>query len=548
MKQILLIAVLACLMAEGHAQENSHGSSTSPQQVERLSPSQQRELAETLRDYTSAARALEEARQEQVLHRFDLTAEERSELEQLYNAYRKALNESVPPLSDIPNTREMGNTELLRYLKEKLAAISAAARVKRDYVDKFASVLSAEQIRELYNTEGQLATQLKAAAASAGFDLLSGADGDSDRINETEANSTAAIPQLPVKGNCVLKSAHLPLRRSKKITGSGRYITQNLGRVDHYTGIAANAFVSVTVSRTAREMTLTADDNVMDYITVTKDNGRIGFRVNASNMQNIRIRAVIPFSPRLRELSASGYGSIVCEEPLRSDRDIHISSSGGATIEADAAGTADITLEVTGYAAYAGTLSGRSATATINGGAKAKGNLAVTESVSFSLSGYGEYKGDIKARSLELGITGGARMEGSIHTQTMETTISGYAKMTGKIETGTLDVQLTGGASLHAALSGRRLSATLSGYAKAVLKPLLKNPIPLDNAELFVSAGSDFNAPTLPLRTCRINATGYASAHLYCTGTLRTSITSGAKITYDGPCEVYNETSNVRHR
>lgn len=51
-----------------------------------------------------------------------------------------------------------------RDFKTKLSNIAATAQVKRDYVDKFAAVLTAEQIRRLYNTEGEIGTNIKRAA------------------------------------------------------------------------------------------------------------------------------------------------------------------------------------------------------------------------------------------------------------------------------------------------------------------------------------------------------------------------------------------------
>ncbi len=88
-----------------------------------------------------------------------LTSRQRKEFEPLYKAYREALDKAV-------NTPDAGTDEAAQRqgLKTKLSNIAATAQVKRDYVDKFAAVLTTEQIRRLYNTEGEIGTNIKRAA------------------------------------------------------------------------------------------------------------------------------------------------------------------------------------------------------------------------------------------------------------------------------------------------------------------------------------------------------------------------------------------------
>lgn len=88
-----------------------------------------------------------------------LTSRQRKEFEPLYKAYREALDKAI-------NTPDAGTDEAAQRqgLKTKLSNIAATAQVKRDYVDKFAAVLTAEQIRRLYNTEGEIGTNIKRAA------------------------------------------------------------------------------------------------------------------------------------------------------------------------------------------------------------------------------------------------------------------------------------------------------------------------------------------------------------------------------------------------
>lgn len=519
-RSILLLTALLLLICNTHARQ-ADDLYACIQQLEKLSPEQQQRLAEQLRDYDYAARALEEARQAKALQQFELTEAQRRELEKLYKEYREALAACSVQVGDTAaQMREMGNTELLRHLKQKLEAIAAAAEVKREYVDRFAQVLSAEQIRELYNSESRMAAELRDAA-------------------------TAAVESVgkPTSGN--LRTTY---KRTKKLKGSGHLVSRSAGTPGPYNSLTVNSCIELTLSDTAREIIVTADDNVVDYVQPLNAGGNLSFRINADNLTNVTVKIVVPLSQQLREIKAAGYARIVSEKPLRSDRDICFAASGGGRITADAATSAGVRLEVTGYARFEGDLSGSRADVSVSGGASAEGDVTATGRCTVGISGYAKFKGRIAAHEVDTEVTGGAQMRGFIQSTELAATISGYAKIYSGIDTETCSVNVSGGALLDAPFSGKKLNATGSGYAKIALRPLRKNPSPVDTAVIDLSAGADFIAPSLPLRTCSVKASGYAKADLNCTGTLRTSVSSGAKITYGGSCEVYNETEHVRRR
>lgn len=104
---------------------------------------------------------LNKAAREQVVRELGLSPRQRKEFEPLYKAYREALDKAVDAGGTVPGTDEASQRNIL---KTKLSNIAATAQVKRDYVDKFAAVLTAEQIRRLYNTEGNIGTNIKRAA------------------------------------------------------------------------------------------------------------------------------------------------------------------------------------------------------------------------------------------------------------------------------------------------------------------------------------------------------------------------------------------------
>ena len=227
------------------------------------------DAAETAAVANQSIEELNKAAREQVVRELGLTSRQRKEFEPLYKAYREALDKAV-------NTPDAGTDEAAQRqgLKTKLSNIAATAQVKRDYVDKFAAVLTAEQIRRLYNTEGEIGTNIKRAAV------------DRRRNQNT------------------------------RLKGSGRMVTQDWGKAGDYTGISAAAFFDVTVSPTARTISVTADDNVIDYLVLERDGGTLKFRVNANNTENISVSVVVPASAALRQISAGSYGKVTCKLPL----------------------------------------------------------------------------------------------------------------------------------------------------------------------------------------------------------------------------------------
>lgn len=161
-------------------------------------------------------------------------------------------------------------------------------------MDKFAAVLTAEQIRRLYNTEGEIGTNIKRAAV------------DRRRNQNT------------------------------RLKGSGRMVTQDWGKAGDYTGISAAAFFDVTVSPTARTISVTADDNVIDYLVLERDGGTLKFRVNANNTENISVSVVVPASAALRQISAGSYGKVTCKLPLKGPSvAVSVSSYGSVIADID---------------------------------------------------------------------------------------------------------------------------------------------------------------------------------------------------------------------
>ena len=247
------------------------------------------DAAETAAVANQSIEELNKAAREQVVRELGLPRASARSSNRSYKAYREAPRQGRQyPGCGNGRGRSTAGTQ------NQAPNIAATAQVKRDYVDKFAAVLTAEQIRRLYNTEGEIGTNIKRAAV------------DRRRNQNT------------------------------RLKGSGRMVTQDWGKAGDYTGISAAAFFDVTVSPTARTISVTADDNVIDYLVLERDGGTLKFRVNANNTENISVSVVVPASAALRQISAGSYGKVTCKLPLKGPSvAVSVSSYGSVIADID---------------------------------------------------------------------------------------------------------------------------------------------------------------------------------------------------------------------
>lgn len=418
------------------------------------------DAAETAAVANQSIEELNKAAREQVVRELGLTSRQRKEFEPLYKAYREALDKAV-------NTPDAGTDEAAQRqgLKTKLSNIAATAQVKRDYVDKFAAVLTAEQIRRLYNTEGEIGTNIKRAAV------------DRRRNQNT------------------------------RLKGSGRMVTQDWGKAGDYTGISAAAFFDVTVSPTARTISVTADDNVIDYLVLERDGGTLKFRVNANNTENISVSVVVPASAALRQISAGSYGKVTCKLPLKGPSvAVSVSSYGSVIADIDTPGTAQL-----------------------------------------NVSSYGKFSGSVRCNDCELRVSSYGSAQAPVDCRNnCQVTVGSYAKFSGAVTVNSRQAKLTvsSGGSFNGTFSGNSLEAEVGSYGKINLKGSAQ----VASAAVRVSSGAVFSAPELRVADYDLTVSNYAKADVWCSGTLRINASTAARITYDGPCRVESLTDNIRRR
>ena len=456
------------------------------------------DAAETAAVANQSIEELNKAAREQVVRELGLTSRQRKEFEPLYKAYREALDKAV-------NTPDAGTDEAAQRqgLKTKLSNIAATAQVKRDYVDKFAAVLTAEQIRRLYNTEGEIGTNIKRAAV------------DRRRNQNT------------------------------RLKGSGRMVTQDWGKAGDYTGISAAAFFDVTVSPTARTISVTADDNVIDYLVLERDGGTLKFRVNANNTENISVSVVVPASAALRQISAGSYGKVTCKLPLKGPSvAVSVSSYGSVIADIDTPGTAQ--LNVSSYGKFSGSVRCNDCELRVSSYGSAQAPVDCRNNCQVTVGSYAKFSNDIKASVLTLKISSGASVSSTLFSDALTLSVDSYAKFSGAVTVNSRQAKLTvsSGGSFSGTFSGNSLEAEVGSYGKINLKGSAQ----VASAAVRVSSGAVFSAPELRVADYDLTVSNYAKADVWCSGTLRINASTAARITYDGPCRVESLTDNIRRR
>lgn len=486
---------------------------------------------------------LNAAAREQVVRELKLTREQRKQFDPLYDAYRKALAEAVKAEKD--DAREGDEAAQRRRLITRLDNIAATAEVKRDYVERFAKVLTAEQIRRLYNAEGEIATSIKRATGS----------------------------------------KH-SWREVVRIKGKGRQVTQEWGAAGDYTGIAASSYFQITVSPSARTITVTADEQLIDHIALDRTDGVLRFgrnaQIRAEGTFDLSVKVTVPLSTALRSLSAGSYGSIDCPVTLKGES-VEVSVSSYGRVKAELAPSNRAVVKIGSYGKFEGSVTCDECEYTLSSYGSATGAVVCRKQGKVSIGSYARFSDPVKAPVLGVQVASGASMSGALECEQLRLSVSSYGKVDGAIRASDAEVSVASSASLHSDLKSHTLALALSSYAKftgsaecrelrltaqssasfdAKLaarsfvatvgtygKVRIQGDATVEKGTVTLSSSGYFAAPALRVADYTIDARGhYSKAEVWCSGTLRIDAATTAQVTYDGPCRVEATPNNIRRK
>ncbi|CDC95646.1 putative uncharacterized protein [Alistipes sp. CAG:268] len=503
---LLIVALGAAFYAEGSSSDPAMRQAVADiraaiDDFEQTAPGRQ-----TLDELNAAAR-------EEVVRLLNLSARQRKVFDPIYASYREALERAVRSVSD-PVTADDARQRTV--LKERLSNIAAVAQVKRDYVDRFAEVLTAEQIRQLYNAEGQIGTSIKRAA------------GGSTGSKRAAGERRTEMPRV--------------------LSGSGRRVSQDWGTAGDYTAIETGAFFHVTVSPTARTITVTADDNVIDYLKLDRTGGRLAFSLlprsgRTRRIENLSISVVVPVSASLREISVGSYAGFESATPLRV-KNLSVSVSSYGSVKADIVDSGDSRLQVSSYGRFTGKVESAGAQLTVASYGTFEGPLSCVGTAAVSVGSYGSFNGDIRAAQADLSVSSGGKFSGALRADAASVGVSSYARFSGPIDVSELKASVSSSGVLQSAFAGRRCEASVASYGKLVFT----GSADVEAVSVQLSPQSSFSAPDLRVKRYDIRTSSYSKADVWCSESLRVDAAATSQVTYDGPCRLEAQTSTVRRR
>ena len=220
---------------------------------------------------------------------------------------------------------------------------------------------------------------------------------------------------VAVAVGCLYGTARTLVDRTGRLTlkGSGHLPTRTFD-APRFDGVYASSTADVTIVKGSGPITVEADDNVMEYVAIRVEEGRLRIKLDTdqryNNFNNVTFRVTVPTNGRLAELKASGAAKIVAEPVLTAD-EIEFDASGAAKLVAMVAcETCEIDISGASRAEIGGRIGACEAEA--SGAAKLK-LVARTATCDLDASGASNIEAIGAADRCELSASGAAKIDAS---------------------------------------------------------------------------------------------------------------------------------------
>jgi hypothetical protein len=273
------------------------------------------------------------------------------------------------------------------------------------------------------------------------------------------------------------------------IKGTGPSKTKDF-QVSNFHGIdVSNGFDVVLVQGNSEGLTLTVQENLLEYITVKVDQGILKIYSDKNINSTQPMKARITFRD-LSKLNVSGGGDVTSETPVNVQK-MDIGMSGGGDI------------------AF---------------------NLNADE-MKCGISGGGDLKVDGNIRNYDLDLTGGGDVTSVINTSaTIDCRVSGGGdvKITSKAKTSDAKIDISGGGDLTMELNAEKLKCSLSGGGDATISGQA------GVVNISLNGGGDLNARNLQSGTLDFQVSGGSDIHVNVSNELTGQISGGGNVYYTG--------------
>ncbi len=282
--------------------------------------------------------------------------------------------------------------------------------------------------------------------------------------------------------SCISSQGFIPVK------GTGASVDKDYNVTD-FSGIrVSGGFDVILVQGNAEGVTLTAQENLFEHITVEVVQGILNIYTEENIMATKPLKARISFKI-IDKLKVSGGGDIIAETPLNVPQlDAEISGGGDLTAEIK---TDDLKCRMSG-----------GGDATINGTAG---------KIDMVMSGGGDLKALMDANNVLCNLSGGGDLTLKSNTEIR------YA-----------GIELSGGGDLDATMNADQVKLTLSGGGNTWLKGKTSG------MDITISGGGDVNANDFASGIARIQASGGSDVNVNVSDELTGQITGGGDLYYSG--------------
>jgi hypothetical protein len=272
------------------------------------------------------------------------------------------------------------------------------------------------------------------------------------------------------------------------VKGSGPSVNKDF-QVGNFHGIdVSHGFDVILVQGNSEKLTLTIQENLLQYVTVEVTGGVLRIYSDKNFMTTEPLKARITFKD-ISDIIVSGGGDITAETPLNvSKMNIHISGGGdiSATIN-----TSALNCEISG------------------GGDVKLGGKA--DSYGIELSGGGDITSDVNAAKIACRVSGG----GDVTLRG-----GGHASIAG--------VEISGGGDLNMTTDADKIDCSVSGGGDAKLNGKATE------VKINLNGGGNLDARNLTASNLEFEVSGGSDIHVNVTNELTGQISGGGNIYYTG--------------
>ncbi len=282
--------------------------------------------------------------------------------------------------------------------------------------------------------------------------------------------------------SCTYSQSFFPVR------GTGTPVTRDYN-VSDFKGIDVSGGFDVTlVQGNTESVTLTAQENLFDHITVKVENGTLRIYTRNNIMSTREMKARITFK-NINALKVSGGGDVFSETPINAEA-LDVNVSGGGDLRS-VINSEELRCHITG-----------------GGDAELEGK---TRDYHLDVSGGGDMKSKVNASSIECRIAGGGDL---------------YLRNDDK--TSEANVDINGGGDMDMKIIAERLKCSVTGGGDAILAGQASD------FEIHINGGGDANALNLLTDIATFNVSGGSDIHVNVSKELSGFISGGGDVYYSG--------------